>query len=138
MGCISLAGWRMAKAYSQDLRERVWAAWQKGNESQARVATRFGVSESFLRDLSERFRATGSVAAKPHGGGRRLAADPKTFARLEALVTKHNDLTYDEYQRQLCAKGVALSRATVGRMLLRLGLTRKKRRSKTMKPAVSG
>ena len=128
----------MPKAYSEDLRERVWAAWQEGEQSQHEVAVRFGVSESFVRDLSRRFRATGSVAAKPHGGGRRLAADPKTLARLEALVIKHNDLTNDEYHRRLCAKGSLLSRAAVGRLLLRLDLTRKKRRSKTTSEPASG
>jgi putative transposase len=73
------AGWRMAKAYSADLRERVQATGQNAASSQAEVATRFGVSESFGRDLSRRLRATGSAAAKPHGDGRRLAADPKTW-----------------------------------------------------------
>ena len=128
----------MAKAYSEDLRVRVWAAWQEGNESQRAVAARFGVSESFVRDLSRRFRATGSVAAKPHGGGRRQAADQKTLGRLEALVARHNDLTNDEYHRRLRAKGATLSRATVGRLLLRLDFTRKKRRSRTTNAQASG
>ena len=127
----------MAKGYSLDLRQRVWAAWQQGEGSQRELARRFAVSLSFVRDLSRRFRATGSVAAKPHGGGQKLKADAKTIRRLEALVTRHNDLTYDEYHRRLCAKGVTLSRATVGRLLIRLDLTRKKRRSKTMKPAAN-
>ena len=41
----------MAKAYSFDLRRKVFAAWQKGDSSQAEVAVRFGVSASFVRDL---------------------------------------------------------------------------------------
>ena len=127
----------MAKGYSLDLRRRVWSAWQAGEGSQRALAQRFAVSLSFVRDLSRRFRATGSVAAKPHGGGQPLKADAKTIRRLEALVARHNDLTYDEYHRRLCAKGAALSRASVGRLLIRLDLTRKKRRSKTMKPAAS-
>ena len=127
----------MAQGYSLDLRQRVWAAWQQGEGSQRELARRFAVSPSFVRDLSRRFRTTGSVAAKAHGGGQRLKADAKTIKRLAALVTKHNDLTYDEYHRRLCAKGVALSRASVGRLLIRLDLTRKKRRSKTTKPAAN-
>ncbi len=95
----------MAKAYSDDLRVRVWAAWQNGKESQREVAARFGVSESFVRDLSRRFRTTGSVAAKPHGVGRPWIADQKTVARLEVLVAKRSDLTNDEYHRQLRARG---------------------------------
>ena len=114
----------MPRAYSADLCERVWAAWQRGNESQQAVAARFGVSASFVRDLSRRFRTSGTLVPKAHGGGRRPAAD-------------NNDLTNDECHRRLVAKGAALSRATVGRMLLRLALTRKKRRSKTTKLAAS-
>ena len=128
----------MPKAYSEDLRERVWAAWQAGEQSQREVAARFGVSESFVRDLSRRFRTTGSVTAKAHGGGRHLAADARTIARLEALVARHNDLTNDEYHRRLCAKGAVLSRSAVGRLLLRLDLTRKKRRSKMTSEKASG
>ena len=67
-----------------------------------------------------------------------MAADQKTHTRLEALVAKRNDLTNDEYHRQLCAKGMTLSRATVGRLLLRLSLTRKKRRSKTTSAPANG
>ena len=115
----------------------MWAAWQAGKGSQRVLAQRFAVSLSFVRDLSRRFRATGSVVAKPHGGGQPLKADVKTIRRLEALVAKHNDLTYDEYHRRLCARGSTLSRASVGRLLVRLDLTRKKRRSKTTKPAAS-
>ena len=118
---------------------RVWTAWQSGTESQREVAARFGVSESFVRDLSRRFRATGSVATKAHGGGRRLAANAKTIARLEALVAKHNDLTNDEYHRRLCARGAAsMSRSAVGRLLVRLDLTRKKRRSRTTSAKANG
>ena len=127
----------MPRAYSADLCERVWSAWQKGGESQQAVAARFGVSASFVRDLSRRFRATGSLAPKAHGGGRHPAADKKTVAKLERLVARHNDLTNDEYHQRLAAKGATLSRATVGRMLLRLELTRKKRRSRTTKLAAS-
>ena len=116
----------MPKTYSENWRARVWAVGREGDESQQAVAARFGRSESFVRDLSRRFRPTGSVAAKAHGGGRRLAADAKTLARLAALVARHNDLTDDEYHRRLCAKGTTLSRTTVGRLLLRLRLTRKK------------
>ena len=60
----------MSKAYSLDLRERVWGAWQRGGGSQPQIAARFGVSVSFVRDLSRRWRESGAVAAKAHGGGR--------------------------------------------------------------------
>ena len=140
MSYTLLARWRVAKPYSLDLRERVWAAWQNGEGSQRELAERFAVSASFVRDLSRRFRTSGQVAARAHGGGRKLKADASTIKRLAALVLKHNDLTYDEYHQRLGTAGrtCSLSRAAVGRLLRRLDLTRKKRRSRTMKPKASG
>ena len=130
----------MARPYSLDLRERVWAAWQEGNQSQGQIAQRFAVSESFVRDLSRRFRASGGVEAKPHGGGRPPAPDAKTQVRLQAVVAQRNDAPNTEYHHALCAnKGaVSVSRATVGRLLLALRLTRKKRRSRTTSARASG
>jgi transposase len=127
----------MAKAYSLDLRRRVFAAWQRGEGSQAEVAARFSVSESFVRDLSRRFRQSGDVAAKPHGGGRQALADTASLACLGELVAAHNDATIQEHHRSLAAAGYTTSQATVGRWLLRLGLTRKKRRSATTSAKVS-
>ena len=126
----------MPRACAEDLCERAWAAWQKGNES-PQVVARLGVSASFVRDLSRRFRASGTLAPKAHGGGRRPVADKRTVAKLVALAARHNDLTNEEYHRRLVAKGATLSRVTVGRLLLRPELTRKERRSKTTRLAAS-
>ena len=78
------------------------------------------------------------MAAKPHGGGQPLKADARTIVRLEKLVSRRNDLTYDEYHQHLGKAGATLSRASVGRLLRRLDLTRKKRRASTLTPAASG
>ena len=59
----------MAKAYSLDLRRRVWARWQAGEQSQEQVAAHFGVSESFVRDLARLQRQSGDVVARARGGG---------------------------------------------------------------------
>ena len=122
----------MAKAYSLDLRQKVFGAWQSGAGSQAQIARRFGVSVSFVRDLSRRFRARGSVAAKAHGGGRVPSADAVTCRQIERVVAAHNDHTVDEHRQSLAQAGHRLSRSALGRALLKLGLTRKKRRSATM------
>ena len=128
----------MAKAYSLDLRRKVFAAWQGGEGSQAAIARRFGVSASFVRDLSALHRQSGDVVARPHGGGRPPLADARTLATLRGLVAAHNDHTVAEHQQSLAAAGYPMSAATAGRWLLHLGLTRKKRRSKTMKPTANG
>src|SRR5262245_10193828 len=59
----------MARAYSLDLCERVVAAVANGQSCRA-VADRFGVSVASVVKWSQRFRATGSAAAKPMGGRR--------------------------------------------------------------------
>ena len=110
----------MAKAYSLDLRERVFGAWQCGEGSQRAIAGRFGVSERFVRGMVRRQRESGSVAA------------------LEAQVARHNDHTVAEQHAYLVAAGFAQSRATVGRWLLALRLTRKERRSKTTRRRANG
>ena len=127
----------MARAYSLDLRRKVFAAWQQGEGSQAEVGARFGVSESFVGDLAALHRQTGDVAARPRGGGRQSLATPAALDHLNALVAAHNDHTIAEHHQGMQAGGFALSAATVGRMLLRLPQTRKKRRSRMMRPAAS-
>jgi transposase len=56
----------MSRAYSLDLRERVVAAVSAGESCRA-VAKRFKVSVASVVRWSQRFRATGSAAAKPLG-----------------------------------------------------------------------
>ena len=125
----------MAKAYSLDLRRKVFAAWQQREGSQAAVGARFGVSESFVGDLAALHRQTGGVATRPRGGGRKSLATPAALAHLGGLAAAHNDHTIAEHHQGMLAAGFALSAATVGRMLLRLRQTRKKRRSKMTRPA---
>ncbi|CAK0780815.1 transposase [Gammaproteobacteria bacterium] len=61
----------MGKAYSMDLRKRVIDACNEG-ESAARVSERFAVSESFIEKLKRHFRESGTLAPRPHAGGRPL------------------------------------------------------------------
>ena len=61
---------RMSKPYSEDLRERVVAAVE-GGLSRRQAAEVFDVGVSSVIRWVQRFRATGSVAAKPMGGDHR-------------------------------------------------------------------
>ena len=122
----------MAKGYSLDLRRRVWSAWQNGEGTQAQLARRFAVSVSFVRDLSRRFRESGDVAARPYGGGRAPSVDAATRAAIQDAVAAQNDRSIEEHRQRLAASGHRLSHSALGRALLQLGLTRKKRRSATM------
>jgi transposase len=117
----------MPGAYSSDLRERVWRAYEEGSDSQPQVASRFGVSASFVRDLVRRVRETGSPAAMPHGGGRSPALDEKALEQLAEAVAGTSDATLEELASKLRRESkLSVSRSAVWRALEWLKLTRKK------------
>src|SRR3979411_1676023 len=61
----------MARPYSKDLRDRVVGSVAGGRTCRA-TATLFGVSVASVVKWSQRFRATGSAAAKKMGGWKQL------------------------------------------------------------------
>jgi len=115
-------------AYSQDLRERVVRACDSGEMSQPEVAEAFGVSLSFITKLLRRRSQTGSVAAKPHRGGRRPLLEPDDHKCLKALVQEQPDATLAELCQRLHDRDAPkVSRPTLCRVLRKLDLPRKKR-----------
>lgn len=130
----------MGAAYSLDLRQRVWSAFHAGEGTEAQMADRFGVSLSFVRDLVRRVRETGSVAPKPHGGGRAPALDAAGLEQVALSVAEVPDATLDELVAQLRRhKQISLSRTALWRALQWLRLTRKKEGSpRQRKGHVSG
>ena len=113
------------KAYSTDLRERVVAACDAGDATRAKIAARFSVSVAWIRKLLRQRRQTGSIAPRPHGGGRAPAFDAAAAARLREAVRADDDATLEELAR---AAGVSCCPSAVHRALVRLGITRKKSR----------
>jgi transposase len=118
----------MPRACSTDLRERVLAAYEAGEGSQAEVARRFRVGERTLSRWLQAARLEGRRAPKvpvhsraPVGGG---------AAALAGLVSEQSDAPLAEYAERLAARtGVRRSLASVCRALKSLGLARKKRPS---------
>ena len=113
------------RAYSIDLRERVVAACDRGDATRAQVAARFSVSVPWIRKLLRQRRQTGSIAPKPHGGGRAPAFDGEAAGRLREAVRADVDATPEELARKA---GVSCGPSAVHRALDRLGITRKKSR----------
>ena len=116
----------MARAYSQDLRERVVATVAGGQPSRI-VAALFDVSVASVVKWSQRARATGSAAAKPMGGKRPyLLAQERDWllARLDAKP----DLTLHALLDELRDRGVVVSCDTLWRFLRREGISFKKNR----------
>lgn len=116
------------KPYSNDLRRRILEAIQENKETQADIAERFSVSDSFVEKLWHRFRTTGSYEALPHAGGQtRFLKDDERLIRQE--VEKQPDITLAELTAkvaQLSGKA-AVSLMTMSDELRRLNLPRKKR-----------
>ena len=113
------------KTYSIDLRERVVAACDARDGTREQIAARFSVSVSWIRDLVRRRRETGSIAPRPHGGGRTRAFDDAADVRLRGAVRAEPDATLAELAE---AADVDCVPSAVHRALKRLGITRKKSR----------
>ena len=115
------------KAYSPDLRERVLAAAQDTDQSQAQIAEQFDIHLSTLEKWLHRLRDTGRTTALPHGGGRtRTLRECGAFLR--AAVKQQPDLTLEELCTRVAeAQGLHVSPSMVSRELKRLNLPRKKR-----------
>lgn len=116
------------KAYSMDLRQRVYGALEK--ESIRRTAARFEVSETFIYSLKKRYRETGMLAPRGHGGGQRRRVDEAGSRYLQQVLAEAPDLTLNA----LCRRyedhfGQRVSKSAMDRALKRLEITRKKRLS---------
>lgn len=118
------------RAYSLDLRERVVAAYEKGEETISEVAARFSVGATFLKKMLRQKRATGSLERLPAQAGAKRALSDEHRAWLEKQIQKQPDATLGELKAALAAeKKVSVSAPTVSRELKELGLPRKKSRS---------
>jgi transposase len=116
------------RAYSDDLRERVVAAYATGECTIGQVASRFAVSISFVDKLLKRQRTSGSVAALPHRGGPTPRLQAVDRQRLAACVAAQPDATLAELRQQLVAAGSpAVGQTVLWQTLQQLDLRRKKR-----------
>jgi transposase len=120
----------MAKGYSVDLRKRVIAALARGGLTDEEAAQLFQIGEATVHRWKRLKRETGALEPRPYGGGYppRISAEQEEIVR--QMVAEQPDLTDQEaaweYHRRT---GTSVSRATMGRTLRKLGLTRKKRPS---------
>lgn len=116
----------MAKPLSMDLRKRMFEAVRAGASRHA-AARQFAASPSCVVKLMQRFDRDGTIEARKFGGHRRPDLEAH-HALIRALVDETPDMTIDELRQRLADKGIHTSRSPLGRCLLALQLTRKKRR----------
>ena len=114
----------MARPYSLDLRERVVAAVLAGRSCRA-VSVTFRISVASVVKWSQRYRATGSAAAKRMGNRqpRSLAAERDWILQRLASVP---DLTLRALVVELGERGVVTSYGSVWRLVHDAGLSFKK------------
>lgn len=115
----------MARAYSLDLRERVVAAVAAG-ESCRKVAATFKVSVASVVKWSQRFRATGSPAARPMGGNRPYALAGERDWLLKRL-SQQPDVTLRALLAELAARGIKVSYYAVWHFFEHEGISFKKK-----------
>jgi transposase len=115
----------MARPYSVDLRERVVARVEAGDSCRT-VAKRFGVSVSSVVKWSQRKRQTGSLAAKPMGGARRLVLSGERDWLLSRIAEKP-DLTLRGLLAELAERGVAVSYGAIWGFFASEGISFKKK-----------
>jgi transposase len=113
----------MPKPYSKDLRERVIELIEAG-ASRREVAELYGISPSVAVIWMQRFKATGSIAAKPSGGSVSPLEDHAEF--LLGLVAEQPDLTLDEIVAAMSKARIAGSRTAVWRFYERHNFSFKK------------
>ncbi len=118
------------KAYSFDLRQKIIDAYKNKEGSYRQLAKRFRVSLSFVQTLLGRYQDTGKCDALPHAGGKQPLLNQKQLETLTQLVAENNDATLAELCKLLELKTqIQLSISTMGRILQKLNLTRKKKHS---------
>lgn len=126
----------MARAYSQDLRDRVLSATAEGSSARG-AADRFGIGIKTAIEWVRRARETGETAARRQGQPKGSRLDEHDMF-LRGLVAETDDITLAEMQVRLREeRGVTVGITTLWRFFDGRGLTFKKRaftpRSRTVR-----
>jgi transposase len=116
----------MPRAYSLDLRARVIAACEAGEQNRAEIAYQFDVAEATLYDWLHHWRVDGVLGPRTPSRSRTSGLDGTV---LRELVAEQNDRTLAEYVDAYEERtGRRYSVARMCTVLKELGLSRKGRR----------
>jgi len=117
----------MGAPYSQDLRDRIIAAYERGMAT-AEIAETFCISRAWARRVKQRLRDFDERSPRPPGPGRVVRKIDRV--ELARLVEAHPDATVRELRDML---GVECSESGVHKALAELDYSYKKRQS--MRPS---
>lgn len=118
----------MARAYSEDLRERFCRALDRGMSARA-AARQLEVSASTGVKWAQRRHATGTLSAKPMGGRRPVVLEGERDWLLARLERQCDPTVADLVAALREERGIEVCRDTLWRFLKRCGKSFKKRRS---------
>src|SRR5580698_9467477 len=93
----------MAGSYSQDLRNRVIDAVERGGMSRRAAALRFGISESAAIRWLRRYREAGARTPVGTGGHRPSALEPHSDF-IAAVLAEKPDIALEAIGRRLLAE----------------------------------
>lgn len=117
----------MPAPLSLDLRQRIVHAYLAGEGTIPVVATRFNVGQATVERYLALYRATGSLQARPHGGGPALHITEDQATLLVAWLEENPSLTQQELADRFTTEtGGRVTQQTVSSTLRRIGHTRKK------------
>src|SRR5688572_94195 len=89
------------KPYALDLREKILRASDAHRGSQRALAALFGVSRACVENLLQRRRSTGTIAPRPHAGGRQPSCDEAAQEIVVLRLREQPDATLEELCAQL-------------------------------------
>lgn len=110
---------------SQDLRERIVAAYDRGDGTRQQIAARYNVSLGMVKKLLQQRRRTGDIAPRHRYSGAKPKITPEHQRRLVQLVDNQPDMTLAELREAI---GVSCTPQAIHYALERMGLPLKKRR----------
>ena len=114
------------KTISLDLRERILATYDADEGTCEEVARRYRVSLGLVKKLLQQRRRLGDIRPQHHRSGCKPRIVASHQHQLRTLLAKQPDLTLKELR---AATGLACTLPAIHYVLIRLGLTYKKRRS---------
>jgi transposase len=110
---------------SLDLRERIVAAYEAGEGSQAEIGRRFSVTAQVVGKLARQKRDLGTLEPQTHRRGRKPAVAGKKLDQLRAHLQRYPDATVLERREAL---GLKCTEKTLWQTLRKLGWRFKKSR----------
>jgi transposase len=116
------------KPYPIEFRRKIISVYEQENISIRKLAQRFQVAKSFIQKLLKQYQQTGDLNPQPQGGSPPSLVQEEQLITLIEIIESNNDATLEE----LCdlfqeARGIKVSRATMGRITLQLNYSVKKK-----------